>query len=199
MRKSFVLGSVLLAAIPALAAEHAPPEGWRTYRDAQTGFSIDYPREFKVDTNHDYAALGPGMDIHGVAFMVPSNVAAGTNLSADSYLSVEIFPRAMDCTPKAFLADPVSMHSVKQDGRDWFMATSSDAGAGNIYDETVYTLAGTAPCIGVRYFIHSGNIANYDPGAVHAFDRKSLVATFDKIRATLVPPQATTEGAIKGG
>jgi len=37
----------------------------------------------------------------------------------------------------------------------------------------------------VRYFIHSTNIGNYDPGTIKAFDQAALVARFDAIRKTL--------------
>ncbi|HEX4533283.1 MAG TPA: hypothetical protein VH000_03550 [Rhizomicrobium sp.] len=184
MNRTLVL-LACLAATPALA--YALPQDWRSYSDAAFGFTIDYPREFTVDTDHDYTALGPGMDVRGVAFMVPSTAAAGTNLAPDSYIGVDVFPRALECTPKAFLSDPAGTHPVKDGGRDWIVATGSDRAAGNIYDETVYVLANSTPCIGVRYFIHSADIGNYDPGAVHAFDRAALISTFDKIRQSLVP------------
>jgi len=170
-----------LAAMPASAAN--VPEGWRDYTDAQYGFSIAYPPAFTADTDHDYTALGPGMDIRGVAFMVPSGTASGTNLGRDSYLSVEVFTRGQ-CSPKLFLADPQNVHAVREGGRSWTVATSTDMGAGNMYDETVYVLDANTPCTAVRYFLHSGNIDNYDNSAVRAFDRGALVATFDQIRRT---------------
>ncbi len=70
-------------------------------------------------------------------------------------------------------------------GHTWSVATSGDAGAGNFYDETVYALAGSRPCLAIRYFIHSTNIANYDPGTIKEFDRSALVTMFDRIRSTL--------------
>ena len=58
------------------------------------------------------------------------------------------------------------------------------AGAGNLYEEIVYVpnLPGNAGCYGIRYFIHSGNIANYEPGTMAEFDRTTLLAEFDRIR-----------------
>ncbi len=74
---------------------------------------------------------------------------------------------------------------VQQTGRKgivWSVTHGSDAGAGNFYEETIYAVVGTQRCLAIRYFIHSTNIGNYDPGTVRAFDEKALIATFDKIR-----------------
>ncbi|MEP2120256.1 hypothetical protein, partial [Bauldia litoralis] len=74
-------------------------------------------------------------------------------------------------------------------GTDYSVASLSDAGAGNLYDETVYALVGTSPCLAVRTFIHSTNLANYDPGTITAFDEGALTAQFDAIRKTLIVGQ----------
>ena len=63
---------------------------------------------------------------------------------------------------------------------------STGAAAGNRYEETVYTLPGTNPCIAVRYFIHYGVFQNYPAGTVREFDQQALLASFDAIRHTLV-------------
>ena len=168
------------------AASSAPPvapAGWVRY--SQAGFSIDAPAGFTPDPAHDYTALGPGKDIKGFALTIPASLAKGTNLGADSYIAVETMPGTSPCTAAPFLDSPTSAPSVTSGGITYSVATANDAGAGNFYDETVYAVTGSSPCVGVRYFIHSLNIGNFDPGAVKAFNQTALVAQFDAIRATL--------------
>ena len=78
------------------------------------------------------------------------------------------------------------VRKVREGDVDYSVAGLDDAGAGNFFEEHVYALIGTSPCLAVRYFIHSANIANFDPGTVRAFDKPALLRQFDKIRKSLV-------------
>jgi hypothetical protein len=71
-----------------------------------------------------------------------------------------------------------------ENGAEYSVATSSEAAAGNLYEEMVYALSGISPCTAVRYYIHSSNIGNYATGTIE-FDRAALLAAFDKIRMSL--------------
>lgn len=114
-------------------------------------------------------------------------MAKGTNLSSDlTNVSVESRTARGTCDARRFIPDPGDMHDVHAGGRLWSVATQQDAGAGNFYDITVFALKNSNPCLAVRYFIHSTNVGNYDPGTVREFDRTALMRAFDKIRATLV-------------
>jgi hypothetical protein len=162
-----IIGIILIIGAGYLAYTHkaAPqPADTSTHTYTGAGFTINYPDGWTVDPSYTYTALGPGKDIPGVSFTIPASLAAGTNLSPDSYLSVEHFPTGMAC------AD----------------ASSTDAAAGNRYEEWVYATPVTDGCLGVRYFIHYGVFENYPAGAVREFDHTSLVAQFDAIRHTLV-------------
>ena len=111
----------------------------------------------------------------------------GTNLASDTRLSVESLPDAADCTADIFLPEGADRPTtVTENGTDYSRASLTDAGAGNLYEDKVFALAGTSPCLAVRYFIHSTNIENYDPGTVTAFDEAALLAQFDGIRQTLI-------------
>jgi hypothetical protein len=171
-------------------ASSTPPvlAGWVRY--SETGFSIAAPAAFTPDPTHDYAALGPGKDIKGFALTIPAGLAKGTNLAPDSNIAVETLPGAAPCTAAAFLDSPTTAPTVTSHGLIYSVATSSDAGAGNFYDETVYAVQDSSPCLGVRYFVHSLNIGNFTPGAVRAFDDPALIAKFDAIRATLTVDKA---------
>ena len=159
---------------------------WPLYRNAKLGYAISYPPGWQVDTTHDYQSLGPGKDIYGTAFIVSSGAAAGTNLSRNSYLAVEVLPGTVACTADKFLDDADQAGQRTERFRDitYSVEHGSDAGAGNYYDETVYAVRGLRPCLAIRYFIHSTNIANYPPGIVTEFDKAKLLTTFDRMRAS---------------
>ncbi len=161
----------------------------QVYENGTEGFSIRYPNGYTVDQNYKYQELGPGKDIGGVKFTIDPSIATGTNLSSDTYLSVEEIPQATSCDAAMFL-DSGSMRSnattTTIDGTEYSVASSTGAGAGNRYEETVYALPGTNPCVAVRYFIHYGVIENYPAGAVQQFDEAALKSQFDAMRKTLV-------------
>lgn len=161
-------------------------QGWHTLASSTLGYSIRYPEGYTLDTSYVYDQLGPGSEIGGIKFIIPKSRAQGTNLSgADTGVSIEVMPYADTCTADRFLAD-AKASKFSDGGTDYSVAHRTGAAAGNIYDETVYALVGSNPCLAVRYFIHSGNIANYPPGAVREFDKAALIQEFDTIRRSLV-------------
>jgi membrane-bound inhibitor of C-type lysozyme len=156
------------------------------YQNGSAGITIRYPTDFGIDDSYQYHALGPGKDISGVKFTIPHALAAGTNLSSDSYASVELLPGAINsCSAEAYLSGAKSAGFVDIGDRRYSVATASDAGAGNRYEETVYATPISGGCIGVRYFIHYSVIDNYPTGTATEFDRPALMSIFDSIRNTL--------------
>lgn len=150
-------------------------------------FSVAYPRDFTPDDSYAYDQFGPKKLIHGVKFTIPGNMATGTNLSSyDTGVSVEQLPRAKHCTGDIYLQAKVGASTLSENGVEYSVATSSGAAAGNLYQESVYALATSSPCTAVRYFIHSSNIGNYEPGAVREFDARILIDSFNAIRRSLV-------------
>jgi hypothetical protein len=178
--------AILALSTAALAAcGPAASAGWRTYSDAALHYSIAYPAGWKPDPNYVSVSLGPDHEIKGVAYVIPQALARGTNLSSDNTeISVESIS-GRNCTPGQFVEPAENIGTLSADGRTYRTATSGDAGAGNLYETMLFVIEGTSPCIAVRYFIHSTNIANYEPGTVRAFDRSKLIKQFDSIRATL--------------
>jgi hypothetical protein len=166
------------------------------YTNTQIGYSLTLPSiatsstdtgSYSIVEGYQYQALGPGNDIAGTKFTIPVILAAGTNLSPDSYISVEEMPQASKCTAGQFLSTKTIKSQIITDGNtSYSVASSSDAAAGNRYEETVYALTGSQPCLAVRYFVHYGAIGNYPDGAVKEFDKKTLINQFDSIRHTLV-------------
>lgn len=157
------------------------------YESGSEGFSIRYPAHYTVNSNYSYQELGPGRRIDGVEFMIDPAIAKGTNLGSDSYISVEEIPRSNSCSASLFLDHSKSQaHAFTEGGTSYSIATSTGAGAGNRYHETVFAIPGTNPCIAVRYFIHYSVLENYPAGAVHAFDSAALKQQFDSVRRSLV-------------
>lgn len=160
---------------------------------ATSTFSVVYPSDYTVDESYTYTQVNPKKPISGVKFTIPGTMATGTNLAADTYLSVEWLPHAKKCTGDIYLAANVQPETMTDvNGVEYSLATSSGAAAGNLYEEMVYALFGSSPCTAVRYWIHSSNIDNYTPGAVQPFNRDALLAGFDKIRRSLMLGGAPT-------
>ena len=156
------------------------------YKNVSMGFALRYPQGFTIDETYKYQELGPGKDIGGVKFTIPISLSAGTNLAPDSYMSVEEIPQVQTCGANLFLEQGVNARMIDESGTTYSVASSTGAGAGNRYEETVYAIPGTEPCVAIRYFIHYGVIENYPAGMVQQFDKQALLNQFDAIRRTLV-------------
>lgn len=204
MTKWIVLGVVVLLAIagwffrgsiiglfgastPAPIEEEIvdPLAGWGSYASSTMGVAIKYAPGYTLKDPYAYTGVSATKPIAGVAFVVPAATATGTNLSADSYISVEQLPRANKCTGDIFVADNVAAHEVLDGGLVYSHATTSGAAAGNRYEEHVYAVKDSKPCTAVRYYIHTTVLENYPEGTVRAYERNALLSEFDAIRRTL--------------
>lgn len=180
-------GSALLTPLFGTGATTGAQQSWSTFASSTLGYSVRYPAGYTPDTAYAYQAFGPGKDIYGTKFTIPAAEANGTNLSADSYLSVETLPKTKTCTADLFLDTQIGTSAeVIDNGTAYSVAKGGGAAAGNLYTEYVYAIPGTSPCLAVRYFIHSTQLGNYPPGTVVAFNQQVLLAEFDGIRRSLV-------------
>lgn len=157
------------------------------YHDGTLGYTLRYPETFIVDTEHAYA-IGGTKTIPGVSFTIPDSVATGTNLSNDTYIAVESAKLGDDgsCLADRFLLSAATSTEMTFDGGPTYMvATSTDAGAGNRFEETVYARATKTECLILRSVIHYSVFENYPAGTIEEFDRESLTTSFDEIRNSL--------------
>lgn len=151
---------------------------------ATSTYSVVYPQNFTKDEAYAYMGFEK-KPIAGVKFQIPLTMATGTNLSSDTYLSIESLPRAKNCTADIYIPADVKATQLTEGTVVYSVATSSGAGVGNLYEEYVYALSGSQPCVAVRYLIHSMAIGNFESGAVREFDRSALLKAFDEIRRSL--------------
>jgi hypothetical protein len=176
---------------PQLVHETTPgQEGWQSFASSSMGVSIKYPQGYTINNDYVYQNLGPHQSIPGIKVTIASSTAEGTNLSSfDTGVSVEHLTAtttSFQCSADLFLAGAPHAQDISDRGIDYSVASTTGAGAGNRYEETVYAIPGTNPCIAVRYFIHYGVLQNYPKGSVQAFNRETLIKDFDGIRYSLV-------------
>ena len=160
-------------------------ENWDTYASSTMGVTVRYPETYTVKA-YAYDRGPKKAPIHGIMFGIQDSLWQGTNLSSDTRLSIEELPDVARCSATAFFNDITRQTARSDMGVDYFVATSSGVGAGNFYEEQVFAIQNSNPCTAVRYFVHSTNISNYDPGQVSAYNSAKLLAEFDKIRQSLV-------------
>lgn len=191
------LMSLFFSAVPEPVPEEAAPTGptTATYASTTLGYSFVYPTKYELNENYRYS-FSETKFIAGVAVSVGTS-ATGTNLSSDTRLSVEQLPRATACTADIFIIDNVLASRVadNETSMEYSYATTSGAGAGNVYEEMVYAIPGSAPCTAIRYAIHTTNVANYPEGTVREFDRSALLNDFHAIRRSLKLVEPPTEAA----
>jgi membrane-bound inhibitor of C-type lysozyme len=161
-----------------------PSNDTTTYSYPPLGFSIKYPKSYALDNSYQYQGL-VDEQIPGIKLTIPASMATGTNLSSDSGVSIEYLPNSTSCSASQFLYQSPKASTLNDGGIAYSVASTSDAGAGNLYEEDVFALAGANPCIAVRYFIHTTQLANYPEGTRVAYDRAALLAQFDAIRHSL--------------
>jgi len=157
-----------------------------TYLDPDIGFTVRYPKNFKIDTSYKYQ-LSPDKEIKGVKFVISEDLSNSTNLSNyDTGISVETIYDTDNCSADLFFDTKVKKQEINKNNIDYSFASIDQGAAGNFYEELIYALPGTNPCIGIRYFIHSVNISNYPKGEILEFDKNYLLKQFNKIRDSLV-------------
>jgi membrane-bound inhibitor of C-type lysozyme len=190
VEKSYI-GCIMVASEPA---SYALPQ---VYSNSGDGFSLRLPAGYTIDESYRYQELGPGKSSAGVKFTIPASVAAGTNLGEDTYISVEEAPQVQNCSAAFFVDPETPIRTIVEGDTTYSIASSTSAGAGNRYEETVYALPGTNPCVAVRYFIHYGVFENYPSGTIQEFNQQTLRAQFDAIRHTLILNQGSYNADYK--
>lgn len=155
------------------------------YASSTMKFSLKYPQGFTLEEPYAYTRVSPTKPISGVKFRAPLAMTQGTNLAADSGVSVEQLPRAQNCSGDIFLKANVRSQTQTSGALTFSVASSSETVGSDTYEETVFAVPGSSPCIAMRYFLHSTSAGTSTASTTRAFDRAAVIAEFDKIRQSM--------------
>lgn len=158
----------------------------KLYESIPYKFSIYLPKKYSINENYSYSFI-PDRNIDGVSFGIEESDYKGINLSKDSYISVEMISnQTIPCKVESFLNNVTYYGEIEeQDNHIFAVASTSEAAAGNRYEQTVYVTPVANGCSAIRYFIHYTVVENYPEGAVKEFDRDELLRKFDTIRKSI--------------
>ncbi len=201
--KNFIISSIVILLISLgvyLLLKDVRPSGMvktqpeiqdfsKYYESFKYRFSLYLPKQYPINEDYSYLFIPdvPEYSIDGVSFGIEESDYKGTNLSKDSYISVEmISDTSIPCNVEAFL-DNVNYDGTveEQDNHIFAVASSSSAGAGNRYEQTVYVTPVNTGCSAIRYFIHYTIFENYPEGSIVEFDKRKLLNKFDSIRKSI--------------
>lgn len=166
---------------PWMNATTTENETSAVYESVSGRFSVSHSSDLTVATTIANDQFGSS-----VSFLFPASLISGTNLSADSRISIEE-KTTTDCLPTSFIAQPMigddddAIKTETVSGKTYSTFGFSDAAAGNRYDTSIYSIAKGGQCYGLQLFLHSTNIGNYDPGTVREFDNAKVQAYFREI------------------
>jgi len=164
-----------------------PTLDWKTYDSPNWHFTMQYPADSQIDENYHYDLI-QNVSIHGVSFSLPVKYWQGTNLGSDSKISVEVNEKT--CGAKNFVNGMIKQDTTEViNGKTYNKTISTDAGAGNFYTETVYSIS--APwsknvCYGIRLFLHSSNLSvlqENNPN-IKAYDSIKIDELFNQFLST---------------
>jgi hypothetical protein len=158
----------------------------KSYESIPYKFSLYLPKKYSINEDHSYPSIYEN-SINGVSFGIEEDDYRGTNLSKDSYISVEMISDAnIPCQVESFLDNVIYSGVIEeQDNHIFAVASTSDAGAGNRYEQTVYVTPVANGCSAIRYFIHYTVVENYPEGTVKEFNKDELLKKFDSIRKSI--------------
>lgn len=147
---------------------------------SNTQFSIGYPEGFTVNKNYKNTLVSFDEQRAGVSFTVPASFTKNTNLGTDSLIAVENYTGTKTCRAQNFFDKNMMIgeeQTITIGTTEVTFAQTADAGAGNRYEEFLVAFPGVQ-CRGVRLFMHSMALGNFDPNTVTAFDRDQLLAWY---------------------
>jgi hypothetical protein len=150
-----------------------------TYVNSNLSFSITHPSSL-ASSSIDFSGYLPLTQAPLVSFVVPQSMYAGTNLEeAGVYVGASSSPQVLTACTSAMPGETLRNETIN--GADFVVATSSGAGAGNLYESKIYRRIENGWCVEVVELLHSGNIGNYTPGAVKEFDHAFFANLLDTV------------------
>jgi len=159
------------------------------YVSSTYGFSIRRPKTASVVTS-GFDGFLPLTKKAVVGIVLPKSLFHGTNLQeAAVYIGASKLPAVLAAwnMPVAAIGE-TGAGTTAINGVSFAIFTSSDAGAGNYYEQRTYRVVHKGTCFEITEFLHSNSIGNYTPGTVQEFDKVKfqgyLEAIVDTFRFT---------------
>ncbi len=155
------------------------------YTNTKNNYQFWYPATAAISYNQVAADT--------VRVSLTSTMFTGTNLN-EAYVEVgvDVGPAEVGVNAKQSILDKCIQPRdwekyegvITISGKDFSLFEGTDAGAGNLYESRSYRRVENSHCYEVTEVLHSGNIYNYEPGAVKAFDKPYFSGILDKIAKT---------------
>jgi len=165
----------------ATSTEIIPGMQSAVYRNADYGFTIEYPSSTTPETTGFDGFLPVtqrpivGLRLSSALFQGTNLVEAGVFIGASADMQV-----VNNCLSPA--SDQEQALGTKTIGSTVFRVFSSTgAGAGNLYEENSFRTVRNGTCFELVELLHSGNIGNYPAGKVRPFDESALRRILDSM------------------
>lgn len=160
--------------------------GMKTFTDSSKTFSFMYPGEFTVtgggaSYTNGWSNNSSQLGLILAQVVVPPSFQPSTNFGDSRF---QIGTSADATAVKDCLANPAGSTqqpvNVTINGVKYVKTVAGDAGAGNLYETTMYRTVRNSQCYSVEYTIHSTQLANYPASAgITAFDHAKVQALFE--------------------
>lgn len=156
------------------------------YDNPDYGFSLSYPETAKA-SQVEFGGYLPLTQTPLASFVLPESMSEGTNLGeAGVYVGATSTPSIVASCVEPKQAEGETVGAEESiNGKEFRVFTSADAGAGNLYERVSYRTLYAGVCIEFVTLLHSGNIGNYPPDTVKAFDKTYFQGILDSIVHTV--------------
>lgn len=165
--------------------------------DTSDIYSLQYPRDFELLQLEN--ARGGFIGTSRLSLVFPKGMftTPKSNFN-EAYLTVRIgidadsiencYTKPENAKKEFFPGPTINMIPFE-------MTTTTDIGAGGMYESRVYRTLQNKRCYEITETIHTGNIGNYEPGTVAQFDKQKAYTELDKILNTFT--LVTKDGPVE--
>lgn len=157
----------------------------QAYTNNEYKFTFEYSADFKKLSDDDNARLPwsfesskPGARL--VSVELPKEFAPQSNFS-EATVSVGVTNDATEVAA-CIIGDSEPAEKKVINGATFVKTSSSDAGAGNLYETVSYRIVRDGVCMALEQTIHSTNIGNYSPEqGIKEFNKAKVQAALDEV------------------
>ena len=169
------------------------PANWPTYRDAEYGFSIRYPGEFRTaEVPCAHIVRGAAVTFIPTANLLAESAGRRTNLVEFSVsIGVIDHPAPYHLRPTPLTALHLTSGSDGQHceigGLHFAKSYSAEGAVGNRYETISYCTDYSGRHYEISLFLHTGNPSVYEPGSITVFNPDQLIGLFERMVRTFFP------------